>query len=525
MSNILVQETEDILNFKSDTCIQETIDTQNVAFKPNIRRQEIKDIQNVASTSRICSKRITNEKVFDALRRAYVLTNYDISDNLKKRHEFWEETIHKNKTLNKDEKEEAIEILSERYDYNKIINNEGGKRTCEKCKNECLATLYCEHCIRNYLRATFSEWASENNDIDDLIKKCQLESISPSKIIEWIPYNNLENVKYLTKGGFSEIYSANWIHGHYNEWNSEKQQLERYGNEKIIVKKLENVKNANRRWFEEAKSHITISSKWDGVVQKNAIHRDLHSGNILYLDYNYWYISDLGFCGPADKPIKSIYGNIPYIAPEIIVGKEYTYASDIYSIGMLMWEISSGQPPFTDTPSKYKEIMAQCWDPDPLKRPNVITLHKMIMNLSKSIILNESNDDKKSKRYLSLPSFLQSISESSLKINTSSLFTSKVYHFENSFVSKNVIKGEQDDFHSKPYDFNITSNIIQYGSTSKDSIAKSSTSKDNIVKSSTSKDNIIRSNTSKSNISKSNTSSQSSDTLSFFKGFKSYFVF
>ncbi|GES84189.1 kinase-like domain-containing protein [Rhizophagus clarus] len=469
MSNILVQETEDILNFKSDTCIQETIDTQNVAFKPNIRRQEIKDIQNVASTSRICSKRITNEKVFDALRRAYVLTNYDISDNLKKRHEFWEETIHKNKTLNKDEKEEAIEILSERYDYNKIINNEGGKRTCEKCKNECLATLYCEHCIRNYLRATFSEWASENNDIDDLIKKCQLESISPSKIIEWIPYNNLENVKYLTKGGFSEIYSANWIHGHYNEWNSEKQQLERYGNEKIIVKKLENVKNANRRWFEEAKSHITISSKWDGVVQSFGLTQDPLDGNYMLVMYQ-----------------------------------------------------ALNQ---TDTPSKYKEIMAQCWDPDPLKRPNVITLHKMIMNLSKSIILNESNDDKKSKRYLSLPSFLQSISESSLKINTSSLFTSKVYHFENSFVSKNVIKGEQDDFHSKPYDFNITSNIIQYGSTSKDSIAKSSTSKDNIVKSSTSKDNIIRSNTSKSNISKSNTSSQSSDTLSFFKGFKSYFVF
>ncbi|RGB33873.1 kinase-like domain-containing protein, partial [Rhizophagus diaphanus] len=57
-------------------------------------------------------------------------------------------------------------------------------------------------------------------------------------------------------------------------------------------------------------------------------------------------VSDLGFCEPADKPSTSIYGNLPYIAPEVITGREYTFASDIYSIGMLMWDISSGQPPF-----------------------------------------------------------------------------------------------------------------------------------------------------------------------------------
>ena len=56
---------------------------------------------------------------------------------------------------------------------------------------------------------------------------------------------------------------------------------------------------------------------------ENAVHRDLHSGNILYYKYNNdWYISDLGFCGPIDKPLKSIYGNLPYIAPEVISGKD-----------------------------------------------------------------------------------------------------------------------------------------------------------------------------------------------------------
>ena len=97
--------------------------------------------------------------------------------------------------------------------------------------------------------------------------------------------------------------------------------------------------------------HITdrIIVVIDEIHCENVIHRDLHSGNILYDKiFNQWYISDLGFCGPADKSSKSIYGNLPYIAPEVIAGKEYTLASDIYSVAMLMWEISSGQQPFNN---------------------------------------------------------------------------------------------------------------------------------------------------------------------------------
>ncbi|RGB42769.1 kinase-like domain-containing protein, partial [Rhizophagus diaphanus] len=131
------------------------------------------------------------------------------------------------------------------------------------------------------------------------------------------------------------------------------------------------------------------------IHEENAIHRDLHSGNILFNDMVIC-ISDLGFCGPADKPLNSIYGNLPYIAPEVISGKETSFASDIYSIGMLMWEISSGQPPFINfendyelalkiingmrpkivpgTPLEYKELMEQCWDAYPEKRPDINTL-------------------------------------------------------------------------------------------------------------------------------------------------------
>ncbi|PKC56907.1 kinase-like protein, partial [Rhizophagus irregularis] len=213
-----------------------------------------------------------------------------------------------------------------------------------------------------------------------------MESVAPTRIIEWIPYNNFQNIKYLTKGGVSKIYTAEWTDGPYDKWDSRNQQLKRFGKLKVILKTLENVEGANVSWFDEAKSHLITSNKSLGVVkcfgltinpnrkymlvlQKmdvdlrsylrhnhnkltwkmriniicdiikafyeihkwNTIHRDLHSGNILYLQSaNLWCISDFGFSGPADKPLTNVYGNLPYIAPEILFRKDYSFASDIY---------------------------------------------------------------------------------------------------------------------------------------------------------------------------------------------------
>ena len=63
-----------------------------------------------------------------------------------------------------------------------------------------------------------------------------------------------KNIKYLTKGGYSEIYTANWINGRYSEWDSKEKRLVREFESRalfVILKKLENVESANRSWFEE----------------------------------------------------------------------------------------------------------------------------------------------------------------------------------------------------------------------------------------------------------------------------------
>ncbi|RIA85250.1 hypothetical protein C1645_808377 [Glomus cerebriforme] len=190
---------------------------------------------------------IRYDLIYATNNKATILTDTNIHNDIHKQFKFQQQMILADKLLTKDEKTEALKLLNKNYDRDKILNNSGTKRICENCNQECLATLYCEYCVRNYLKANFSKWTSGNNDIDNLIRKCQMETLLPSKIVEWIPYNNLENIKYLTKGGCSEIYTADWISGRYDEWDSREQQLIKTSSRKVILKKLENVESANQK--------------------------------------------------------------------------------------------------------------------------------------------------------------------------------------------------------------------------------------------------------------------------------------
>ena len=197
---------------------------------------------------------IREELVDAALERSLVLMDNKVYSDIHKQYEFRQETILADKSLTEAEKSEAIRTINKSYDRDKILFNSGTKRVCEDCNNECLATLYCEICIRNYLISNFSNWTSGNDDIDRLIQKCQMETFEPTRVIEWIPYDDLLNIKYLTKGGCSEIYTASWIDGCYFEWDSKGQELIRqfeFEEQSVVLKRLENIENANQNLLDK----------------------------------------------------------------------------------------------------------------------------------------------------------------------------------------------------------------------------------------------------------------------------------
>ncbi|RGB33899.1 hypothetical protein C1646_703373, partial [Rhizophagus diaphanus] len=94
--------------------------------------------------------------------RANTLTDTNIYNDIHKQLEFQKQTVLADKILTNDEKTYAIRWLTKNYDRNKVILNDGIKRICENCNQECLATFYCEYCVRNYLKENFLNWTSGN---------------------------------------------------------------------------------------------------------------------------------------------------------------------------------------------------------------------------------------------------------------------------------------------------------------------------------------------------------------------------
>ena len=151
-------------------------------------------------------------------------------------------------------------------------------------------------------------------------------------------------------------------------------------------------------WNDKLYNLYFIALGLEKIHEKRLIHHDFHCGNILNnKDLGgdlYALITDLGLCKPANaKPSQSgdkkIYGVLPYVAPEVLRGKEYTQASDIYGFGIIAHELCTGLPPYHDIAhdeflairicqglrpkSNYKipqlilNIIKQYWDADPLK--------------------------------------------------------------------------------------------------------------------------------------------------------------
>ena len=103
------------------------------------------------------------------------------------------------------------------------------------------------------------------------------------------------------------------------------------------------------------------------------------------------------------------HGCTGYIEPQCIKDDEYKKdkKSDIYSLGVLLWEITSGHPPFhkirdrkllitrvcimdhreqpvEGTPSDYVELYQKCWDKDPNLRPNIDEVYEKLKSLQHS---------------------------------------------------------------------------------------------------------------------------------------------
>jgi serine/threonine protein kinase len=179
------------------------------------------------------------------------------------------------------------------------------------------------------------------------------------------------------------------------------------------------------------------------------VHKDFHSGNILFKGYP--LISDLGMCQPAnnEKQNKGIYGVLPYMAPEVLQGYHYTKASDIYSFGIIMNEYMSEETPFNNIPHDYAlaieickglrpnifeytpkllvDLIVKCWDAKTENRPTAKELYQKLKELDNERYNSQMKkyDDK-----IQLNRSSEKIT-SNIQTHPQAIYTSRLLNFKN----------------------------------------------------------------------------------------------
>jgi serine/threonine protein kinase len=147
-------------------------------------------------------------------------------------------------------------------------------------------------------------------------------------------------------------------------------------------------------WDDKLKFAYQITEGIKYLHDYDVFHQNLHSKNVVIHKKEAKIMLDIMKCIETDSLDVSD-EMIPYVDPKLLENHSYEYdkKSDIYSLGVLMWELTSGHPPFIDnetenlleihlisghrekpianTPIEYLDLYKSCWDPEPSERPSI----------------------------------------------------------------------------------------------------------------------------------------------------------
>jgi serine/threonine protein kinase len=140
--------------------------------------------------------------------------------------------------------------------------------------------------------------------------------------------------------------------------------------------------------------------------QENVVHRDIAARNCLLDASMCVRVADFGFSrlrtnNQARGVTKSTTGPVKWMAPEAIRRRMYSSASDVFSFGVLLFEVFSGTPPWqgvdnTDVmfrvcsgerilldenlfPKDIRSLIVSCWQQNPQERPNIRSVHDILL--------------------------------------------------------------------------------------------------------------------------------------------------
>ncbi|CAG8460329.1 20765_t:CDS:2 [Cetraspora pellucida] len=332
--------------------------------------------------------------------------------------------------------DQDIIINNYQVDINEELDQKKLYGVCKTCGTSLSNKAWCKTCEGQKLQKKLGEWTSGNEYVDKFIRNTQTKPLNKDSYLSWIPFMNLSQLKYMANGGFSAVYHALW------------DNLENNYLIDVVLKRLHNVmeyadegdlrgyiRQQHLLWSDRMYMLRDIARALDFLHSREFVHGDLHTGNVLKTSSEKKslinlltkkrfrerdVVLDLSLAYIPDMSTTPLYGVMPYVAPEVFSKGYYTKASDIYSFGLIMWELAVGQTPFSEykhdkdlvsdicngvrpdidrsIPQFYVDLMSICWDANPEKRPNsrVLrgTIEDWILSSDKSLCNRLSSDSK-----------------------------------------------------------------------------------------------------------------------------------